>query len=163
MITDDGLSSIADSCVNLSALSIESCPRIVVDSFNVIANKSLKLRAISLVKCSLVHDSGIEPAISNLPELARLKTSMTRIGDEVLREARGRARPLQVLHFEKVKGPSEMGYSCIGSMEELKSLKLRLCIGVTGASLAGTSFTKLKEIRHPKMLLLKRRSFDTAI
>lgn len=146
LISDNALRSIASSCAELSALSIESCPLIGGESFEIIGKKCLKLKAVSLVKCPSVQDSGIISLISNLPELLRLKISMMRVGNEVLKAILSYGKTLQVLHLEKIKGPTEMSYSQIGAMEELKSLKLRLCTGLTGESFKGSKFTGLKSI-----------------
>lgn len=138
-ITDDGLLLIAKGCPNLSSLILASCWSVGNRSLEAFAKHSTKLNLLILERCPLIKDSAIISMLTNVQELRMLKIGSMEIGDAILEAVGRHAKQVRTLYLEKVWGITEEGYCWIGFNENLQSLSLNCCIGLTDQSFRSTA------------------------
>lgn len=157
-ISDKGLLAVARSCPNLVSLTIESCPKIANEGLQAIGRCCPKLRSVSIKDCPLVGDQGVASLVSSASALTKIKLHAVNITDLSLAVIGHYGKALTDAAFTGLQCVSERGFWVMGNtlgLEELKSLTITACAGVTDRGLEALG----KGCFNLRQLFLRRCSF----
>ncbi|RWR72425.1 EIN3-binding F-box protein 1-like protein [Cinnamomum micranthum f. kanehirae] len=157
-ISDKGLLAVARSCPNLVSLTIESCPKIANEGLQAIGRCCPKLRSVSIKDCPLVGDQGVASLVSSASALTKIKLNAVNITDLSLAVIGHYGKALTDAAFTGLQCVSERGFWVMGNtlgLEELKSLAITACAGVTDRGLEALG----KGCFNLRQLFLRRCSF----